>query len=146
MFIVKLFQKISFNYLTFPQTFRIYSQNSIHKKLHSNRSLFSHISVNAKSQTVTTPIQDLQEIFVSYEGVQLQITDYSLIQDSNHERKRASEHTVGGVDGDGKTGGGGPGVSTRRRPGGESCVTERAATCRERGSCAVQLLHSRARR
>ncbi|KAG0521739.1 hypothetical protein BDA96_08G187100 [Sorghum bicolor] len=32
----------------------------------------------------------------------------TLIQDSNQERKRASEHTVGGVDGDGKTGGGAP--------------------------------------
>ena len=57
---------------------------------------FSQIPVNAKSQTLTTPIQDLQEIFfhIKVSNSKSQTTP---IQDSNHERKGPSERTCRGT-------------------------------------------------
>ena len=57
---------------------------------------FSQIPVNAKSQTLTTPIQDLQEIFfhIKVSNSKSQTTP---IQDSNHERNGPSERTCRGT-------------------------------------------------
>ena len=59
--------------------------------------IFFHMKVsNSKSQTLTTPIQDLQEIFfhIKVSNSKSQTTP---IQDSNHERKGPSERTCRGT-------------------------------------------------
>ena len=78
------------------RAYKIWSSTQFSVSYKLDHDPFSQIPVNAKSQTLTTPIQDLQEIFfhIKVSNSKSQTTP---IQDSNHERNGPSERTCRGT-------------------------------------------------